>query len=100
MGREAGELTQCSPRRRKPLNAGFSGVIKYPTIIRFDGKIRQDLESVGLEFARESEMIAMGRECNLHCEVTASPKHTACRRSRVPVTAITVKGSESRETRE
>ncbi len=31
------------------------------------------LESVGLEFARKSEMIAMARECNLHCEVTTSP---------------------------
>jgi predicted TIM-barrel enzyme len=46
-------------------DAGFSGVINYPTIIRFDGKIRRDLESVGLGFARETEMIATARECDL-----------------------------------
>jgi len=46
--------------------AGFSGVINYPTIIRFDGKIRRDLESVGLGFAREVEMIATAREVGLY----------------------------------
>ncbi|SRR5579875_732126 len=45
---------------------GFSGVINYPTIIRFDGHIRRDLESVGLGFARELEMIAMAREAGLY----------------------------------
>lgn len=47
-------------------DAGFSGVINYPTIIRFDGNIRRDFESVGLGFAREVEMIAMARELNLY----------------------------------
>jgi predicted TIM-barrel enzyme len=45
---------------------GFSGVINYPTIIRFDGGIRRDLESVGLGFARELEMIAAARELDLY----------------------------------
>ena len=47
-------------------DTGFSGVINYPTVIRFDGNIRRDFESVGLGFAREVEMIAMAREIGLY----------------------------------
>jgi predicted TIM-barrel enzyme len=46
--------------------AGFSGVINYPTVSRFDGDIRRDFESVGLGFAREVEMIVTAREVNLY----------------------------------
>jgi predicted TIM-barrel enzyme len=46
--------------------AGFSGVINYPTVSRFDGDIRRDFESVGLGFVREVEMIAMAREADLY----------------------------------
>lgn len=45
---------------------GFSGVINYPTICRFDGAIRRDFESVGLGFARECEMIATARDVGLY----------------------------------
>ena len=45
---------------------GFSGVINYPTVARFVGLLRRDLESVGLGFARETEMIAMARELDLY----------------------------------
>ena len=45
---------------------GFSGVINYPTVSRFDGRIRRDFESVGLGFAREVEMIANAREIGLY----------------------------------
>jgi|TARA_B100002003_G_scaffold250403_1_gene289719 predicted TIM-barrel enzyme len=45
---------------------GFSGVINYPTVSRFDGNIRRDLEGVGLGFVREVEMIAMAREVDLY----------------------------------
>ncbi len=45
---------------------GFSGVINYPTVSRFDGNIRRDLESVGLGFAREVEMIALARDLDLY----------------------------------
>ena len=47
-------------------DAGFSGVINYPTICRFDGNIRRDLESVGLGFAREVEMIAIAQDIGLY----------------------------------
>jgi predicted TIM-barrel enzyme len=47
-------------------DAGFSGVINYPTIIRFDGNIRRDFESIGLGFTREVEMIALAREVGLY----------------------------------
>jgi predicted TIM-barrel enzyme len=47
-------------------DVGFSGVINYPTVSRFDGNIRRDLESVGLGFVREVEMIAMAREAGLY----------------------------------
>jgi predicted TIM-barrel enzyme len=46
--------------------AGFSGVINYPTVCRFDGNIRRDFESVGLGFAREIEMIATARDVGLY----------------------------------
>jgi predicted TIM-barrel enzyme len=45
---------------------GFSGVINYPTVCRFDGNIRRDFESVGLGFAREVEMIAAARDVGLY----------------------------------
>ena len=45
---------------------GFSGVINYPTVCRFDGNIRRDFESVGLGFAREVEMIATARDVGLY----------------------------------
>ena len=47
-------------------DAGFSGVINYPTICRFDGNIRRDFESVGLGFAREVEMIATAQDVGLY----------------------------------
>ena len=46
--------------------AGFSGVINFPTVGRIDGIFRRDLESVGLGFSREVEMIAMARGKDLY----------------------------------
>lgn len=46
--------------------AGFAGVINYPTVSRFDGDIRRDFESVGLGFVREVEMIATAQEVGLY----------------------------------
>jgi predicted TIM-barrel enzyme len=51
---------------RQVREVGFSGVINYPTVARFDGDIRRDLESVGLGFRRETEMIAMARDLDLY----------------------------------
>ena len=51
---------------RNVAEVGFSGVINYPTVARFDGTFRRDLESVGLGFAREAEMIATARELELY----------------------------------
>lgn len=48
------------------LDVGFSGVINYPTVARFEGLMRRDLESVGLGFTRETEMIRMARELGLY----------------------------------
>ena len=48
------------------VDTGFSGVINYPTVARFEGNLRRDLESVGLGFSREVEMIAMARELALY----------------------------------
>jgi predicted TIM-barrel enzyme len=48
------------------VDTGFSGVINYPTVARFEGNLRRDLESVGLGFAREVEMIAMARDLDLY----------------------------------
>jgi predicted TIM-barrel enzyme len=51
---------------RQLVEVGFSGVINYPTVARFEGSVRRDLESVGLGFARETEMIAMARALDLY----------------------------------
>jgi predicted TIM-barrel enzyme len=51
---------------RQVAETGFSGVINYPTVARFEGLMRRDLEAVGLGFARETEMIAMARELDLY----------------------------------
>jgi predicted TIM-barrel enzyme len=51
---------------RQIVETGFSGVINYPTVARFEGSVRRDLESAGLGFARETEMIAMARELDLY----------------------------------
>ena len=45
---------------------GFSGVINYPTVSRFDGNIRRDFELVGLGFAREVEMISTAQKIGLY----------------------------------
>jgi predicted TIM-barrel enzyme len=45
---------------------GFSGVINYPTVSRFDGNIRRDFESVGLGFAREVKMICTAQEIGMY----------------------------------
>ncbi|MFV0336164.1 MAG: phosphoenolpyruvate hydrolase family protein [Tropicimonas sp.] len=37
--------------------AGFSGIINVPTIGRIDGTYRRDLESVGIAFSREVELM-------------------------------------------
>lgn len=39
----------------------FSGVINFPTIGRFDGQYRKELEAAGLGFANEVEMIRQAR---------------------------------------
>lgn len=51
---------------RQLSEVGFSGVINFPTVGRIDGNFRRDLESVGLGFAREVEMIAKARALDLY----------------------------------
>jgi predicted TIM-barrel enzyme len=48
------------------IDVGFSGVINFPTVGRIDGSLRRDLESVGLGFDREVEMIAKARGLGLY----------------------------------
>jgi predicted TIM-barrel enzyme len=66
-------------------DVGFSGVINYPTVVRFDGNIRRDFEAVGLGFAREVEMIAMAREVGLYttCYVRTPDEATQMARAGV-----------------
>jgi predicted TIM-barrel enzyme len=51
---------------RQLVDVGFSGVINFPTVGRIDGSLRRDLESVGLGFLREVEMIAQARALDLY----------------------------------
>jgi len=66
-------------------DVGFSGVINYPTVVRFDGNIRRDFEAVGLGFAREVEMITMAREVGLYttCYVRTPDEATQMARAGV-----------------
>jgi predicted TIM-barrel enzyme len=41
--------------------AGFSGVINFPSVGRLDGRFRQELETAGLGFEREVELIRLAR---------------------------------------
>ena len=60
------ELHKALPTRGPFASGRFSGVVNYPTVSRFDGNIRHDINSVGLGFAREVEMIASARELGLY----------------------------------
>lgn len=70
------------------LEVGFSGVINYPTVARFDGNIRRDLESVGLGFEREVEMIAMAREVGLYTTCYVRTPEQAAQMARAGVDLI------------
>lgn len=41
---------------------GFSGVINFPSIGRFDGNFRQELEAAGFGFEREVDLVRKARE--------------------------------------
>lgn len=46
-------------------DAGFSGVQNFPTVGLFDGKIRHDLETTGMGYGLEVDMIAEAHELGL-----------------------------------
>ena len=41
---------------------GFSGIINYPTVGKFTGKFREEIESVGLGYEREAAMLQLAHE--------------------------------------
>lgn len=45
--------------------AGFSGVMNFPTVGSLDGNFRQRLEDLGMGYEKEVEMIRMAREMGL-----------------------------------
>ncbi|HEV2514057.1 MAG TPA: phosphoenolpyruvate hydrolase family protein [Devosia sp.] len=53
----------------KVVEAGFAGVINYPTVAVIDGRMRADLEAGGLGFDKEVEMIRIA--CGLGLVTTA-----------------------------
>lgn len=56
---------RMSPFLKEVAEAGFSGVNNFPTVGLFDGRIRQELESSGLGFEREVEMIRTASDLGL-----------------------------------
>lgn len=50
---------------REVKEAGFKGVQNYPTVARFDGTFRLNLEETGLGFDREVEMISIAADLDL-----------------------------------
>lgn len=49
----------------KIVEAGFAGVINYPTVAVIDGRMRADLEAGGLGFDKEVEMIRLAHALDL-----------------------------------
>jgi predicted TIM-barrel enzyme len=49
----------------KVVEAGFAGVINYPTVAVIDGRMRADLEAGGLGFDKEVEMISIAHRLDL-----------------------------------
>ncbi|ODT12751.1 MAG: hypothetical protein ABS35_39335 [Kaistia sp. SCN 65-12] len=49
----------------KVVEAGFAGVINYPTVAVIDGRMRADLEAGGLGFDKEVEMIRIASSLGL-----------------------------------
>jgi predicted TIM-barrel enzyme len=49
----------------KLVEAGFAGVINYPTVAVIDGRMRADLEAGGLGFDKEVGMIALAHRLDL-----------------------------------
>lgn len=49
----------------KVVEAGFAGVINYPTVAVIDGRMRADLEAGGLGFDKEVEMIGIAHGLDL-----------------------------------
>jgi predicted TIM-barrel enzyme len=49
----------------KVVEAGFAGVINYPTVAVIDGRMRADLEAGNLGFDKEVEMIAIAHKLDL-----------------------------------
>ena len=49
----------------KIVEAGFAGIINYPTVAVIDGRIRQDLESGGMGFDKEVELIRLAADFDL-----------------------------------
>ena len=45
---------------------GFSGVINFPTVAILEGNYRDNLESSGLGFINEVNMIKMAHDMNLY----------------------------------
>ncbi len=51
---------------RQLIDVGFSGVMNYPTVGRFSGSYRRDLDVLGLGFPREVEVMARARELDMY----------------------------------
>lgn len=49
----------------KIVEAGFAGIINYPTVTVIDGRMRADLEAGELGFDKEIELIRLGHELDL-----------------------------------
>ena len=59
--------TRSIPRfLMRVLEAGFAGVINFPTMGIIDGRWRQSLEETGFSYALEVDMIATARELGLY----------------------------------
>ncbi len=58
----------CDPSRdmeaflRSLADIGYSGIINYPTVGKFEGKFRREIESVGLGYQREADMMKLAHD--------------------------------------
>ena len=61
----------------KIVEAGFSGIINYPTVAIIDGRMRQDLESGGMGFDKEVELIRLAGQLDLLTTAYVCTPHEA-----------------------
>ncbi len=72
----------------KVKEVGFAGVINFPTVAVFDGNFRRKIESLGLGYSREIEMLKIAKELDLFTMAYAFTSDEAVLASRADIDVV------------